>query len=402
MTNSQAKSLKVIGLISGTSADGIDAALAEIQGTGPDMEVKLEAYQCYPFRSKMLDAIFGAFKPEEGRVDSIAALNFALGELFAAAAIHLAGEAGVGIEAIDLIGSHGQTIWHSPAQIEIGGMWTPSTLQIAEPAIIAERTGVTVVADFRVADMAAGGQGAPLSPYGDFTLFRSANRTRAVQNIGGIGNVTYIPSGGTLDQVIAFDTGPGNMLIDGVVFLLTDGKLRYDVNGKLALSGSVDRIMLGHLMDHPFVQKRPPKSAGRTEFGIQLAEEILARWADIRPEDVVATVTAFTVQSIKRSYERWLPKMPDDLIVSGGGARNPALMKMLSEAFPHTKIYCSDDFGINADAKEALLFALLAREAIRGYPANLPAASGAKHPVILGKIVPGRNYGRLMEMWWST
>jgi anhydro-N-acetylmuramic acid kinase len=389
------KSLKVIGMVSEVSASGISAVLAEIHGTGSNTRVEPRLYQNYPLRSKMLDAISVALRPEESRADFIAALNFALGELFAAAAIDLAKEAGVGIEFVDLIGIQGQTIWHSTEQTEVGGMWTFSTFQIGEPTVVSERTGVTVVADFRAADVAASCRGAPLSPYGDFLLFRSANRSRAVQNIGGISSVTYIPSGGKLDQIVAFDTGPGSMLMDAVVFLLTEGKKRSDIDGKLAMAGTVNRVMLSHLMEHPFVQKRPPKAVGHMEFGVQLAEQIISQWCDVSPEDIVATVTAFVAHSVRRSYERWLPKMPDDVIVSGVGARNPALMQKLSEALPHTKIYRSDDFGIDAEAKEALVIALLASEAIHGQPTSLPTATGAQQPVILGKIIPGRNYKEL-------
>ena len=388
--------LKVIGLMSGTSADGIDAALVEIEGAGSQAKVRLTAHACYPYHSKMRQAIFKAFDPKESRSGDLSALNFALGELFAAAAVYLARQAGVEISEVDLIGSHGQTVWHSPEQVEIGGMWIPSTLQIGEAAVIAERTGVTVVSDFRTADMAAGGQGAPLVPYADFVLFRSANRNRAVQNIGGIGNVTYIPSGGRLDQIIAFDTGPGNMLIDAVITRLTKGKLAYDTDGALALAGKPDRIVLGRLMKHPFLRKRPPKSTGREEFGVQFADVLLADHPGVSTEDMAATVTAFTAQSIAYGYQRWLPKMPDDVIVGGGGTKNPALMRMLANALPRTKLYTHEDFGIGNDAKEAVAFALLASETIHLQPANVPAATGASHPVLLGKITPGRNFQALM------
>lgn len=389
--------LKVIGLMSGTSVDGIDAALVEIQGTGLHAKIKLTAYKCYPYASKMREAILNASNPEESRTDTLSALNFALGELFAAAAIDIAHDAGINILDVDLIGSHGQTIWHSPDQVEVGGMWAASTLQVGEPSVIAERTSVTVVADFRTADMAAGGQGAPLVPYADFVLFRSTNRSRAVQNIGGIGNVTYIPAGGRLNQIVAFDTGPGNMLIDAVVSRLTDGKLTCDEGGKLALVGKPDRVILGRLLKHPFLQKRPPKSTGREEFGMQFAEQLLSDWPQVSLEDMAATLTVYTAQSIARSYERWLPKMPDDVIVGGGGTKNPALMRMLIELLPRTKTYVHEDFGIDSDAKEALAFALLASEAVHAQPANVPAATGAKRSTVLGKIVPGGNFRTLMS-----
>lgn len=392
----QQAALRVVGLISGISADGIDAALVEIQESDGKMEASVVSYRCYPYLAKMRDAISKAVSPEESQVDSLSALNFAIGEMFAAAAADLVEQAGLTMADVDVIGSHGQTVWHSPGQVEIGGMWTVSTLQIGEPAVIAERTGVTVVADFRTADVAAGGRGVPLDTYADFLLFRSANRNRAVQNIGAIGSVTYIPSGGKIDQIIAFDTGPGNMLIDSAVRRLTKGKLTSDVDGKLALAGKPDRVLLGQLMRHPFLEKRPPKSTSPDEFGAQFADDLLARWPNVSPENMVATLTAFTAQSIRQSCERWLPEMPDDVIV-GGGVRNPALMTMLAEALPRTKLYTHEDFGINSDAKEALAFALLAGETIRAAPANIPSATGAKHQVVLGKIVPGRNFRALMD-----
>lgn len=389
--------LRVIGLMSGASAAGIDAACVEIQGTGENAHVRMIAYECYPYPAKMREAISDAVNPERGRAHTVSALSFALGELFAAAAVDLARDHGFSISEVDLIGSHGQTIHHSPEQVEIGGMWTVYTLQIGEPAMIAERTGITVVADFRSADMTAGGQGSPLATYADFVLFRSANRSRAVQNIGAVGNVTYLPPGAQMDQVIAFDTGPGTALIDAVVARLTDGKLTYDAGGELASAGRSDKIVLGRLMNHPFLQKRPPKSAARDEFDVQFANELLARHPDVLLEDMVATVTAFTAQSVKRNYEKWLPKVPDDIIIGGRGAGNPALVRMLTDALPRTKLYTHEDFGIGSDAKEAIAFALLASETIHMQPSNVPSATGAKHPVVLGKIVPGRNFRELMS-----
>jgi len=397
MNRAPSSVLRVIGLISGASADGIDAALAEIKGSGPGAQIRLDAYKRYPYQAKMRDAISNASNQEESRVNNLSALNFALGELLAAAAVDLARSAGLDASEVDLVGSHGQTVWHSPEQVEIGGMWIVSTLQIGEPSVIAERTGITVVADFRTADMAAGGQGFPLVPYADFVLFASANRNRAIQSIGGIGNVTYIPSGGRLDQIIPFDTGPGSTLIDTIVARLTNGRLTYDAGGRLALAGKPERVILGRLMKHPFLQRRPPKTAVREEFGVQFAEQLLAQWPDVSLENMVATATAFTVQSIRRSYERWLPKIPDDIIVGGSGAGNPALIRMLAEAFPHTKLFTHEDFGINSDAKDALAFALLASETIHNQPANVPAVTGARKQVVLGKIVPGRNFRALMS-----
>ncbi|HUV05478.1 MAG TPA: anhydro-N-acetylmuramic acid kinase [Armatimonadota bacterium] len=389
--------LKVVGLVSGASADGIDAALAQIKGSGPQAQIRLDAYRRYPYSAKMREAVTRALKPEESRVSDVAALDFALGELFAAAAVDVVRSAGVELSEIDLIGSHGQTVWHSPEQVEIGGMWSVSNLQIGEPSVIAERTGITVVADFRTADMAAGGRGAPLVPYADFVLFASANRNRAVQHVGDVGDVTYIPTGGKLDEIMAFDTGPGNLPIDVIVTRLTNGRLTYDAGGSLAQAGKPDRVILGQLTRHPFLEKRPPKETAREEFGLQFAEQLLSQWPNVSLENLAATVTAFIAQSIRRNYERWLPKLPDDIIVGGSGARNPALTRTLTEAFPRTKLFTYEDFGIGNDAKEALAFALLASEAIYNEPANVPAVTGAEKRVVLGKIVPGRNFRALMS-----
>ena len=389
--------LKVIGLVSGDSGDGVDAALVEIAGSGQDADVRMLAYERFPYGAKMRDAVREASDPETSRVDDVCALNFALGELLAASAIDLAKDNGLAISEVDLIGSHGHTVRHSPEQVEIGGMWTVSTLQMGEPAEIAERTGITVVADFGAADMAAGGRGAPLTPYADFVLFRSANRSRAVQSIGGVGSVTYMPSGAKMEQVVAFDTGPGSALIDAVVTGLTDGKLTRDAGGKLAFAGKPDKVILSGLLGHPFLRERPPRSAGREEFGIEFARELLDRHPTVSMEDMVATVTAFAAQSIKRGYERWLPKMPDDIIVGGAGAGNPALIRILTESLPHTKLYTHEDFGIKSDAREAIAFAILASETIRMRPSSAPSATGAKHPAILGKIVPARNTEALMN-----
>ena len=387
--------LRVIGLASCASADGIDAALAEVQGSGPRAQISLKNYKRYPYPAKIRDEVFRAFSPKEYSVDKLSALDFALGELFAAAAIDVVQSAGLMMADVDLIGSGGQTVWNSPEQVEIGGMWARASLRIAEPAVIAERTGVTVIADFPAADVAAEGQGTPLTPYADFVLFRSPNRNRAVQNIGITGSATCIPSNAKLDQVTAFDTGPGSALIDAIIVRKSRGKLSCDVDGKLAAGGKPDKIILGRLMRHPFLQKRPPKVAGREEFGIPFADQLLAENPDVLLEDMAATVTAFTAQSIRQSYEKWLPKTPDDIIIGGAGARNPALMTMLAESFPRVKLYTHEDFGINGEAKDALAYALLAVETVYAHPANIPSATGAAHPVVLGKIVPGRNFQAL-------
>jgi anhydro-N-acetylmuramic acid kinase len=266
-----------------------------------------------------------------------------------------------------------------------------STLQIGEPSVIAERTGLTTVADFRPRDVAAGGQGAPLVPYADYFLFHDARKNRAVQNIGGIANVTYLPAGGRPADTLAFDTGPGNMMIDRAASLATGARAPYDAGGRIAARGHVNQKLLAELMRHPYLRRRPPKSTGREMFGTPLTDRLheRARRAGIPPADLVATVTAFTAASIADAYRRFLPGAVDEVILCGGGSRNPTLVAALGERLAPARVLLTDDFGIDADAKEAVSFAILAWATIRGEANNVPSATGARRPVVLGKIVPG-------------
>jgi len=313
---------------------------------------------------------------------TVCRMNFTLGELFASAALRLIAEAGLRPDEVDLIGSHGQTIWHEPKPVEAGGVISRSTLQIGEPAVIAERTGVVTVADFRVRDVAAGGQGAPLVPYFDYCLLRSDRKSRAVQNIGGIGNVTYLPAGCGLSQVLAFDTGPGNMIIDALCAQFFGRP--YDRDGEIAASGRVSPALLAELMAHPYLAERPPKTTGRELFGVQFARDLAER-TGLAPADLVATATAFTAHSIAGAYRRFLGRV-DEVIVGGGGARNPVLMRMLSEALPEAAVMTHEAVGIDSDAKEAIAFALLANDCILGLSTNVPGATGGR-PAILGKVL---------------
>jgi len=386
----------VLGLMSGTSADGVDAAIVEITGAPPELTVELLHFTCVPFKPEVRQQIFGLFDPATGTVDRICHMNFALGELFGAAALQAIASAGLTVADIGLIGSHGQTIYHavdahSPVK---------STLQIGEPAVIAHRTGITTVADFRVADVAAGGQGAPLVSYVDWLLFRHPQRTRAVQNIGGIANVTYLSTSDDPSDVLAFDTGPGNMLIDYAASRATDGAWRCDRDGTLAARGRVDERLLAELMAHPYLQLPPPKTTGREQFGVQFGAEVWeqGKALGLRGEDIVATLTAFTAASIADAYRRFLPWFPDEVILGGGGASNPTLVGMLREQLAPARVLTHEDLGLSSDAKEAMAFAVLAYEAIHGRPGNLPSCTGAAGRVVLGKIVPGENYGTLMKL----
>ncbi|MBI4785572.1 MAG: N-acetylmuramic acid 6-phosphate etherase [Chloroflexi bacterium] len=288
-------------------------------------------------------------------------------------------------------GSHGQSLWHIPTGSNA------STLQLGEPAVIAERTGITTISNFRTRDMAAGGQGAPLVPLLDVLLLSHPTLTRAAQNIGGIGNVTYLPPHShtpTLPHAFAFDTGPGNMLIDDAARRATDGAWTFDRDGALAAQGRVDDTLLAELMTEPFLAQQPPKTTGPELFGAQYGAPVWerAKRRGLHNEDIVATLTAFTAHSIARAYREFLPTQPDEVIVSGGGALNPVLMQILRDLVAPARVITSDDFGLPAEAKEAIAFALLAHETWHSRPGNVPAATGARHPVVLGNITPAYSH----------
>jgi anhydro-N-acetylmuramic acid kinase len=364
----------------------VDAAVVEIYRE----KVRLLAFDTFAYPASLRRQILDLCRPESARLDDICHYNFVLGEVFADAVIKLCSKSGISLSSIDLIGSHGQTINHQPSGKRYGRRQIRSTLQIGEPSVIAERTGVTTVADFRPRDMATGGQGAPLVPYADYVLFKHKKLTRAIQNIGGIANVTFLPGGCTKDDIIAFDTGPGNMVIDSIVRLVSGGRKHCDVGGRTATRGKVDKRLLDKLLRLPFFRRRPPKSTGREEFGADFAEQIYRRAEKkgLTDADIVATVTALTAKSIARAYRRFLKAMPDELILCGGGSHNHTLVEMLHAELPDVKMLSTDDFGISVDAKEAVSFAILAWATIEGMTNNVPASTGAERPVILGKIVP--------------
>jgi anhydro-N-acetylmuramic acid kinase len=385
----QKEARTVVGLMSGTSADGIDAALTRISGSGDGLRADLLAFHGVPYEPEMRETILALFAPDALAAE-VCRMNFVLGRLFAEAVLDLLDRCALRPADVDLIASHGQTVCHMPPDGSGGDTATGATLQIGEAAVIAEMTGVTVVADFRPRDMAAGGQGAPLVPYADYALFRHPSRTRAVQNIGGIGNVTFLPAGGGLGEVIAFDTGPGNMIIDGIVTTLTGGEKTFDEDGTLSGQGRVDNRLLGWLMEHEYLSRRPPKSAGREEFGVHQERELLrrARAAGLSDEDLLATAVAFTAESIASAYRSHLPYHDiDEVILGGGGTHNATLRRMLQERLPGVPILRHEDFGVACDAKEALAFAILGNETMLDRPASVPAATGAARSVVLGKIV---------------
>jgi anhydro-N-acetylmuramic acid kinase len=394
----------VIGLMSGTSADGIDAAVTRLDGAPPSLKWEVLGHLHRSFTPELRAEIFACFRPESSSVDRLCRLNFWLGREFGAAALEAAQITGLTMDKIDLIGSHGQTLWHEPPVNGRG-----STLQLGEPAVIAEMTGVPVVSNFRTRDMAAGGQGAPLVPLADWLLLSHPTRTRAAQNIGGIANVTFLPPvaenteprrtrslekgflrglSGSNDGVIAFDTGPGNMLIDEAARLATGGVWEYDHDGELAAQGHVDESLLAEWLADPYFQQKPPRTTGRELFGTQRATEYWnqAIGRGLRPHDIVATFTALTARSIEHAYRTFLPFFPEEVIVSGGGARNRTLMAMLKEHLTPARVTTSEEYGLAINAKEAVAFAVLAYETWHRRPGNIPAATGASHAVILGNI----------------
>ncbi len=383
--------MKVVGLMSGTSGDGVDAVLADIRGSGHDLKVKPLAFVSCAYPADLQQRVFAA--SARGTVAEICHLNVVLGEWFARAALRVIKQAGLDPEKIDLIGSHGQTIHHLPNEVDEPGIGAiRSTLQIAEPAVIAERTGITTVANFRPRDMAAGGQGAPLTPYVHYVLLRDRKRSRLVVNLGGIGNVTYLPAGKGLETLLAFDTGPGNMVMDGLVRRLTKDRDTMDKNGGRAAKGKAAVGLLAKLLAHPYFKRAPPKSTGREEFGDAFVEQILAaqKAHRLKPEDLLTTCSLFTAITIGSS-RKWLTGPVDEVIVGGGGVRNRTLMSNLSSVFSPVPVRTFETAGWQSKAFEAVAFAVLAYQTVHGEHANVPSVTGATHPVILGTTVPGRS-----------
>lgn len=380
--------LRVIGLMSGTSLDGIDAALVELTGTHPDdLRWSLRAFhsESYPAdrRARIHEAIY------EGRAAELCRLHSALGEWFADAALAVCHAAGLAPDAVDLIGSHGQTVWHEPRADGVRA----ATLQLGCPATIAERTGIPVVSDFRARDTAAGGEGAPLVPWVDRVLFAHETRARVLQNIGGMANLTWVPPRGDGRELLAFDTGPGNAMIDAAVELATNGRETFDRDGAWARRGTVDDALLAELLAHPFYAQQPPKSTGRETFGTPAVRALIERRGpsdDAAWANIVATLTMATARSIADAIRRWvLPRGADELIVTGGGARNAALHAMLVAELPELEVLPPETLPIEPEAKEAVAFATLAWAFARGHAGNEPTATGARGPRVLGSLTPG-------------
>lgn len=379
--------MRVIGLMSGTSADGVDAALVEWPPGEAARPFRLLAQREDPFPAELqqrIHALAAGRCPPGAALRELAALDVALGDRFAEAAIAVAHDAGAALEEIDAIASHGQTVAHHP---DLG-----ATLQVGDPSRIAERTGVTTIADFRPRDLAAGGQGAPLAPFFHFAAFSDPAEGRVALNLGGIANVTWLPPGARPEDVIAFDVGPANALIDGVVSCATHGAERMDADGRRALRGSVDAALLAELLDDDFLRAPPPKSTGRERYGLAEAEALLARWRDRPLDDLVATLLAFSAEAVGHACREHLAgARVARLLVGGGGARNPAFVRALRAAVPGAAVEPFDQHGVPAGAAEAIAFALLGRNALLGLPNHLPRTTGARGERVLGEIVPGRS-----------
>jgi anhydro-N-acetylmuramic acid kinase len=389
--DARGQSQYALGMMSGTSADGIDVALARISGAPPKLFAKLEGFHAVAYPRPVREEILRIANVGVASSARISQLNFALGELFARAALAACKRFRIAPQKIAVIGSHGQTIYHQGRPSNYPGVGNiASTMQIGEPSIIAAHTGITTIADFRTADMAAGGQGAPLVPFVDYVLFRDSRLGRVALNIGGIANVTVIPPAAKSSGVFAFDTGPGNMVIDALVRNLTHGRETFDRGAHRALSGKLIPRLLDKLLAEPYFRIKPPKTAGREQFGENFAGSIL-RWEKAHraaSDDLIRTATLLTPLSIADAFHRFIfPRTRiHELIVSGGGTRNPLIMAQLAASLPGVTVRSSDEFGVPSAAKEAFAFAILAYEAFHGRPNNLPSATGARRPAILGKV----------------
>ena len=384
------RAMLVLGLMSGTSADGIDVALARISGAPPRLTARLVNHTAVKFPAAMRQEILRVAEQRAITAGELSQLNFRLGRLFAEAAKAACKRFRVALSSVSLIGSHGQTIFHQGAAAPYLGARVRSTLQVGEAAVIAAETGVTTVGDFRPADMALGGQGAPLVPYADYLLYSDQKIGRVALNLGGIANVTVIPAGAAPAQIFAFDTGPANMLIDALVAHFTRGRKKFDENATMAEVGRAIPELLDDLMRDPYLRRAPPKSTGREYYGAAYVKKVLAlgRRYRAKPNDLIRCATIFTALSVVDALNRFVvPETTiDQLIVSGGGARNPLIMAQLGAALPDVEVVPSSRLGVPEEAKEAFAFALLSYETFHQRAGNVFSATGASGPAILGKL----------------
>ena len=395
-TTSKPKRLAV-GLMSGTSVDGIDAALVELSGDVNAPSVRLLAFRNISYPERVREKIFALFDAKNATVDKLGYMNFLLGEYFASAALSVIEAAGVERSSVDFIASHGQTIFHSPEPETGDGFPVRYTVQIGEGAVIAERTGIPTASDFRVADMAAGGQGAPLVPFTEYLLYRREGETILLQNIGGIGNMTVLPAGAGPEEVYAFDTGPGNMIIDAVITEATGGAERFDRDGAAAARGTVCAELLAMLQRDGYYTAPLPKTTGREHFGTQYTARLFdyAHKHGLNADDLAATATELTAWSIADAYERYvLPcYRASELIVGGGGSYNPTLLAAISGRLAGfgVRVRTQEGLGLSSDAKEAVAFAILGDRFMAGLPNTLPSVTGASRAAVMGKLsLPSR------------
>lgn len=380
--------MKVVGLMSGTSGDGVDAALIDISRQKSGLRVQMVAFHALPYPRSLQQRILSA--SVSGTVSELCHLNALLGEWFANAALSVIRVAKLHPKDIALIGSHGQTVHHLPHGVKDAGVGAiRSTLQIAEPAVIAERTGITTVADFRPRDIAAGGQGAPLTPGVHALLFRHPRRARLIVNLGGISNVTYLPRGSGFGGLVAFDTGPANMVLDGLMFRNTNGRVSMDRDGRLSARGRVDGRLLAKLLAHPYLSQVPPKSTGREAFGAKMLDDLLTmqQAQQLTIDDLLATCSRWTAEAVGTA-RRWIRGRIDEVIVGGGGVRNRAIMAHLADVFAPVPVSTFESHGWDSKALEAVAFAVLAYQTAMEECGNVPAVTGAAHPALLGCIVP--------------
>lgn len=379
----------VVGLMSGTSVDSVDAVLVKIRGSGLSTRFRQIAFYSHRYPKGFRKVVLHNSLPGNGSVDDISTLNILVANFFADAVKAVVKKASIPLDKIDLIGSHGQTIHHLPQSRNLFGKNIRSTLQIGDPSTIAKLTGIITVGDFRTGDMALGGQGAPLVPYFDFLAFRSSKQNRALLNIGGIANITLLKKNCSVNDVVAFDTGPGNMVIDALMKKFY--RKEFDRNGETARSGKILPDLLSLLAQHLYFKKLLPKSTGREMFGAMFVKKILSQTKRKRKEDIIATVTEFTALTIYEQFNRFLLRRLngdrlDELIISGGGSKNMVIVDTLNKYFLPAVVRLSDELGISSHAKESLCFAVLANEAVSGNPSNMPSVTGARHGTILGKI----------------
>lgn len=386
----------VLGLMSGTSADGVDVALCDITQTQEGLAATIIAGETYPYDRHLRQRILDSCMPQVSQIDHIAQLHVDLAEAFTDAIVALVGTSDYSLDDIDLIGSHGQTLWHN---VLPDGRVSVS-FQIGESAVLAEKTGITTISNFRARDVSAGGQGAPLTGYVDWLLLRHPTKWRAIQNIGGMGNVTFLPPyNNTNTQPIAFDTGPGNALLDVAVGYFTDNQQTYDEDGRLASQGNINEEWLHDLLQHPYYQRDYPKTTGRELFGTEAALKLIqdAQERRLTKYDIITTITALTATNIADAYQRFAPAKIDEVILGGGGQHNPVMVDLIRQFVAPAQVMTHEDIGVSSDFKEALVFAILAHETWHGRVGTLPSLTGATHATILGNITPSKNYGELLK-----